>query len=256
MRRHQLHNLNIRRFGLRVLAVLTVAAVIAIEAAPSFAQFRPPNRGMPGRREGGGTRGGGCPLQKPGLTALMPDSNLGMTVAPQPTFFWYLPQNSVAAAEFTLLGPDNTEIYKTLVTVPTQGGVVSLSLPQDKQLEVGQSYRWYFSLICDPLDRSEDTFTSGWVERVDPSPELSTSLKTASAAEVPNLYAQAGLWYDALAALVSLRQSQPQNPAFVTEWRELLGAVNLEALANQPISSAQLSEAQLKSQLKSQPLPY
>ena len=142
------------------------------------------------------------------------------------------------------------------MTVPTQGGVVSLSLPQDKQLEVGQSYRWYFSLICDPLDRSEDTFTSGWVERVDPSPELSTSLKTASAAEVPNLYAQAGLWYDALAALVSLRQSQPQNPAFVTEWRELLGAVNLEALANQPISSAQLSEAQLKSQLKSQPLPY
>jgi hypothetical protein len=73
---------------------------------------------------------------------------------------------------------------------------------------------------------------------------------------VPNLYAQAGLWYDALAALASLRQSQPQNPAFVTEWRELLGAVNLEALANQPISSAQLSEAQLKSQLKSQPLPY
>jgi len=259
MRRHQLQNLNVRRFGFRVLAVLavgtvvatTVATMIAITAVPSFAQFRPPNRGMPGRREGGGTRGGSCPVQQPGLTALMPDSNLGLTVASQPTFFWYVPQNSAAAAEFTLLGPDNTERYKTLVTVPTEAGIVSLSLPQDKGLEAGQSYRWYFSLICDPLDRSEDSFTTGWVERIEPNADLSKALKTAPAADLPNLYAQAGLWYDALTALASLRQSQPQNTAVVAQWQDLLQSVGLKALADQPVSPVQPSE----SQLTPQPLP-
>lgn len=245
MRRYQLNQIK-HLFGRRVLAILMIGFVVTA-AIPSLAQFRPSNRGLPGRREGGGTRGG-CPLQQPKLTALIPPSNLGQTLAPYPTFFWYLPQNAATAAEFVLLDANNAEIYKTQVTLPAEAGVVSLTLPQDlapdRLLEVGQSYRWYFSLICDPLDRSADMFTSGWVERVEPSAELNNALAVALAADVPNLYAKAGLWYDALAATASLRQSQPQNPAFVSEWQNLLQAVGLEALANQPMLSVDLAAPQ------------
>ncbi|MBW4464291.1 MAG: DUF928 domain-containing protein [Pegethrix bostrychoides GSE-TBD4-15B] len=244
-----------RQAGLQALTVLAVGLVILTEAAPSFAQkfaqksaqksaqFRPPNRGMPGRREGGGTRGG-CPLQQPGLTALMPQSNLGATVAAQPRLFWYIPQNSVAGAEFVLLDANNSEIYKTQVAVPSAAGIVSLALPQDRTLVAGQPYRWYFSLICDPLDRSADTFTSGWVERVEPTAEFSEALAVAAAADLPRLYAQAGFWYDALASLADLRQSQPENPTWMAAWQTLLQTVGLEQLANQPILSVDLATPQ------------
>ncbi len=240
MRRHQLKNFGYQ-LEISILAVLAAVVLVLTEAAPSLAQFRPPNRGMPGRREGGGTRGG-CPIQQPGLTALMPESNLGRTLAPDPTFFWYVPQNSVAAAEFVLLDASNSEIYKAQMAVPTEAGIVRLTLPQDQPpLELGQSYRWYFSLICEPLDRSADMFTSGWVERVEPSAELSAALATAPAADLPKLYAEAGLWQDALTALASLRQSEPQNPAVIAQWQNLLQDVGLEALADQPISSVDLA---------------
>jgi hypothetical protein len=221
----------------------------------SYAQFVPSDRGMPGRREGGGTRGN-CLTQaslagqsssvtqaitaqpslatQPGLTALMPDSNLGQTMAERPTFFWYIPQ-SAAAAEFVLLDANNTEQYKTLVPVPSQSGVVSLTLPDSVTLEVGQSYRWYFSLVCNPLDRSADTYTSGWVERIAPDPALLQTIAAAPPAEQARLYAQASLWYEALATLAQLRQSQPQDAALVTQWQTLLKSVGLEQIADQPL---------------------
>lgn len=46
--------------------------------------FTPPERGVPGRREGGGTRGIGCPGS---MTALIPESTMGRTASGQPAFF-------------------------------------------------------------------------------------------------------------------------------------------------------------------------
>lgn len=219
---------------------LLALLIVSTAALPSLAQFVPPDRGLPGRREGGGTRGG-CPLQQPGLTALMPESNLAKTLALDPTLFWYMPQNPGMTAEFVLLGPDNVEIYKTLVTLPPEAGVVGLSLPHDKQLELNQPYRWYFSLICNPLDRSADAFTSGWVERVELTAELSDARAVSPAADLPQLYAKAGLWQDALSELARLRQADPDDPALLAQWRALLQSVGLEAMAAQPLSPANLA---------------
>lgn len=230
---HRLH----RRLPL-LLMLLCISSSITVIAASSVAQeFEPPDRGLPGRREGGGTRGG-CLAQQPALTALMPNTNMGLTVAEYPSFFWYVPQNTAVAGEFVLLDQANAEVYKTTVPISNQPGVVSVSLPTDgsaSALEVGKSYRWYFSLICDPLDRSADVFTSGWIERVEPSPSLSQQLATATPEEQPQIYAQADIWYDALAALVKLRQDQPQNPALISQWETLLASVGLEQIADQPI---------------------
>jgi hypothetical protein len=215
------------------LFLLLVAVVSHI--TPTAAQdYTPPDHGAPGRREGGGTRGG-CLAQQPSLTALMPTTNSGLTVTERPTFFWYVPQTA-AAAEFVLLDQANAEVYKTTVSVPVQAGVIGVSLPASTTaLAVGKSYRWYFSLICDPLDRSADVFTSGWVQRIQPSAGLSQELASATAAEKPKIYAKYGIWYEALAELVKLRHSQPQNAALLNQWQTLLQSVGLERLADQPL---------------------
>ncbi len=201
---------------------------------PGFAQYKPPDQGLPGRREGGGTRGG-CLTQQPSLTALMPESNLGLTVAAHPSFFWYVPQTAATVAEFVLLDANNTELYKAQVPL-TQAGIVQFTLPDSAPpLQVNQSYRWFFALVCEPLDRSADIFTSGWVKRVEDDPGLTQALVVATPAVQPGLYNQAGLWYDALATLAALRQIQPQNPALASQWQSLLESVGLSQIADRPL---------------------
>lgn len=234
------------RFVPFLFLLVWLAGPIGGVALPASAQeFQPSDQGLPGRREGGGTRGG-CltsgnsesASQPATLTALMPNSNVGLTITDYPVFSWYVPQNSATAAEFVLLDQANSEVYKAVIPVVNQPGVVSLRLPTDgtvTPLAVGKSYQWYFSLICDPLDRSADTFTSGWVQRIEPSSTLTQALTNAATEEKPDIYAKAGIWYEALAMLIKLRQEQPQNTAFFNQWQTLLKSVGLEKIADQPL---------------------
>ncbi|NJO78790.1 MAG: DUF928 domain-containing protein [Cyanobacteria bacterium RM1_2_2] len=213
-------------------------------ALPTLAQgFTPPDNGLPGRREGGGTRGG-CATQQPALTALIPKTNLGLTLQDYPTFFWYVPPNTAAAAEFVLLDESNAQIYTAMMPVTNQAGLVQVNLPADDSvppLEPDKLYHWYFSLICDPLDRSADQFTDGWVQKTQPSAEVAQQLETASEPAKFAIYSEAGIWYDALATLATLRQQQPTNAALAQQWQTLLESVGLTAIADQPFATAQAS---------------
>lgn len=219
------------KLGLPALCLAWLALVL-----PGLAQYRPPDQGLPGRREGGGTRGG-CQIQQssliqqPSLTALMPESNLGLTVAARPSFFWYVPQTA-AVAEFVLLDANNTELYKTQVPLSQQAGIVQFTLPETgPALQVNQSYRWFFSLVCEPLDRSADIFVSGWVKRVEPNPDLPQAL-VATAGQT-GVYETR--WYDDLATLAALRRAQPHNTALTNQWQMLLQSVGLSQIADQPL---------------------
>ncbi len=64
--------------------------------------FQPPEGGVPGRREGGGTRGLECPTATTALTALIPKSTMGQTISAKPTFFYYLPVALDKTVEFEL----------------------------------------------------------------------------------------------------------------------------------------------------------
>lgn len=221
-----------------ILAVGLVGSITSL--IPTAAQgFTPPENGLPGRREGGGTRGG-CATQQPALTALIPKTNWGLTLNEHPTFFWYIPQNMAVAAEFVLLDPANAEIYTATMPLTSQGGVIQVSLPTDGSvppLEADKLYHWYFSLVCDPLDRSADQFTDGWVQRTLPSPELIQRLETASDQEKIAIYSQAGIWYDAIATLSTLRQAQPENTELAQQWQVLLESIGLETLADRPLAA-------------------
>ncbi|MGF1499191.1 MAG: DUF928 domain-containing protein [Elainellaceae cyanobacterium] len=224
-----------RRIG--AIALTAGLLVVGFPWAAIAQQYNPPQVGLPGRREGGGTRGDCSSADKP-LMALMPETNFGQTVADYPTFYWYVPQISAEAAEFVLLDENNNEIFVTTFAIVDQPGVISLSLPESSgmpPLEVGKDYQWYFSLICDFADRSGDMFTNGWIRRVDGSTlGLGDRLETVSESDRVQMYAEAGVWFEALDTLATLRRLRPNDSTVQSQWSTLLQSVGLDEMVNEP----------------------
>jgi hypothetical protein len=130
------------------------------------------------------------------------------------------------------------EIYQTSLTKSgTTPGVVGFELPSTvPPLEVSKRYHWYFLIHCD--GNSEDTvFVDGWVERVALKPLLKSQLAQATPQERVTLYAQAGVWHEALTALAKLRSKNPDDAKLIAEWDKLLESIDLKAIAQEPITS-------------------
>ena len=193
--------------------------------------------GLPGSRIGGGTRGE-CYLRKP-LVALVPKTNLALTKAAYPKFFFYLPPTSQPKqVEFVLQDEQNNEIYQTMFATNGSTGVMSFNLPDEGSippLTLGKTYRWQFVIICDSEKREHDVGVDGWVKRVALDPALSKKLEQATPAEKINIYATAGLWQDALSNLAELRYKQPNNLQLSSNWSELLRSLGLDAIAQEPL---------------------
>jgi len=224
----------------RLLAI-AFSAGMTLAAFPFHAiaqEYIPPNVGLPGRREGGGTRGECAAIDKT-LSALMPVNNFGYTIDEYPTFYWYVPQIGAQAAEFVLLDENNDEVYLTTFQITDQPGIISLSLPEHSgfpALTIGENYHWYFSLICDFNDRSGDLYTDGWVQRttIEAGSTLETQLSTAPVETHAALYAEAGIWFNALDLLAEERITDPSNLQSKTKWSTLLNSVDLSDLSEEP----------------------
>lgn len=238
---------NISRSSLALALLLSLHGTVAFAGGRITSQpqlysqnFQLPSRGAPGNREGGASRG--CVTDKKPedkdkrLTALIPITNLGLTVAERPTFFWYVPPMPDRKVEFVLMDKNYNEIDRTVFQTKGKSGIVSYRLPAKvAPLQVGKDYRWYFSVICNPTSRSGDLVVEGWVQRVAPNPNLAKQLAKAPPSDRPNLYAQAGLWQDSLASLAELRRARPNDPATLNRWETLLKTVSLDYLAKEPL---------------------
>jgi hypothetical protein len=252
------HHFNFRK---TLLLTLTMGVIVGGFPIEAFAQrYIPRDRGLPGRREGGGTRGdciraGNPSATRPSaLTALMPDKNLGLTTSNTPTLFWYVPENAATAAEFILMDDSDTEVYKARFQVTGEAGIISLSLPEEAglpPLEVGKDYHWSFALICAAQESSDNSgivFTEGWIQRIEADAELQARLDNTAEQDRALVYAEAGIWQDALSSLASQRRTQPTNSTFATRWNTLLESVGLTSLSTQPLMQRyQLAAAQTTS---------
>jgi hypothetical protein len=209
------------------------------------APFVPSDLGLPGPREGAGTRG--CVFGDPGgLTLLMPANNVGWTTAAYPQFHWYQPVNVASFVQFTLYQAnpedesDRTQIYQSRFTVSGDAGIASLQLPADSglpPLELGQLYYWQVAIFCNPNSEAGDLQAGGWIERRAPDADLADALSMASEAEAVDLYAANSYWFDAVDGLMAQRQANPEDAAVQAAWLELLDSVGLANLADQPFFS-------------------
>jgi hypothetical protein len=232
---------HVPRFSTRIAATVLTTLSLWLGSnltLSAFAQYVPPNNlCIPGRREGGGTRGDCLNSPQP-LMALMPENSYGETISAYPTFFWFVPDVPAQAAEFVLYDDDGNEVYYTTFRVTGTSGILSLTLPETADLlplEMGKSYEWVFSLICDEQDRSGDLFTTGWLRRVESTPTLQQQLTTATTSDRANVYAQQGLWYDALAEIATQYRANPSDAAIANQWTLLLNSVGLASFTSEPL---------------------
>lgn len=195
----------------------------------SWNQFTPPERGIPGRREGGGTRG-------VVLTALVPQSNAGLTTSSQPTFFYHVNGPLLnSTVELILADEKDQTLYKSIFKISTKGpGIVSVSLPgqlgNTPTLEVGKNYIVHFTLVDQSIS------VSSWIKRVSsPTAEVTMSLNDRATA-----YKRAGIWYDTLTVLAQLQQGD-NNTSANSEWVQVLREIEIDPkISNSAFVNAQL----------------
>ncbi|TAG88873.1 MAG: DUF928 domain-containing protein [Oscillatoriales cyanobacterium] len=197
----------------------------------------PEDIGLPDR-QGRTVRGGCASRPELSLTALVPKNKVGRTVSDYPTFFFYLPETETQLAEFILEDRSGTQIYKQTLTISNLSGTIGISIPTNKNvppLEVGKSYSWSFSVICDTEDRSADVFEKGIVRRVELSADIRSQLEKADPRQKTFIYAENGIWQDALSTLAAARRAQPNDAVLKTDWESLLDSVTLGKIAKEPI---------------------
>ncbi|MGF1491481.1 MAG: DUF928 domain-containing protein [Microcoleaceae cyanobacterium] len=202
---------------------------VSLEFPPS------PDRGGVSSSAGGGTRGTGktCTSGDIPLTALMPDEgNASTTVDAHPKFYTYIPETTAEQAEFVLVDAVGDVVYQTDFTLPGKVGIISIGLPKDVALEVGEEYTWQFVLLCDPDEPSEIEFVQGTVTRTELSNELKLKLEsTKEPLEQAELLAGERVWLDTLALMTELRESNQK------EWEQFLESENLEKIASAPLTA-------------------
>jgi hypothetical protein len=206
--------------------------------------FNPPrnrNSGTASGRQFAGASRDLCPPTSTPLTALVPDTNLGLTLDAHPTLWFYIPYASPQdyETEFVLIDAEENDVYKQNFPLPEEPGIISIQIPEQVALEAGPSYRWVISVKCNPGNRSGDATVNGWIQRVDQEvdQELDSQLASATLEDKLLFYSENALWYEILTTLAQLRRDEPDDAEVAAAWTEFLAASGLsESVALAPVT--------------------
>ncbi len=193
--------------------------------------YKPPWRGAPKSRVGGGTRG--PKDERPSLSALAPD-HLGLTVSEQPELYWYLSKDSSHPVEFILNDKEGIDpLLEVVMKPPLQAGIHRIQLAQHQtRLQPGVPYQWFVALIIDAENPSLEVVAGGAIQYLAPSDERKEKVNSAlnnatTPADTWRAYASGGIWYDALASLMTEMLKTPQNTALRQQRAALFSEVDL-----------------------------
>lgn len=243
------------KFPTQAIQRLTAVAILgcatslvhlkAAALAQSTIQYSPPpppqDQGTPtGRSRGGASRDAFCATANGNLTALVPSTPgenwleivWARTVSPRPTFWFYIPYdlNSSIPLEFTLKDDGDRVVYQTQFEVAKLSpGIVKFTLPDTVDpLDINTMYHWDFRVYCHPTTPMS---VNGWIERIALDRALERQLEAAKPRDRIALYAERGIWYEAIAELAELRQRYPKQLQPIEDWHSLLESVGLQDIA-------------------------
>jgi hypothetical protein len=169
------------------------------ENAPAI-EYKPPPKGAPRGRIGGGTRG--LDSRELVMAVVAPD-HTGWSAVDQPDLYWYVSQPVGTAPELTII-EDNAVDPLVELSLPPAGsaGLQKVSLRAlGKKLEQGKEYRWFVTLVTDKSSRSKDVVASGRVSYVPPAREVLARWQDRPPAQRAAAMAADGYWYDVVATL-------------------------------------------------------
>lgn len=227
---------------------LTIVATSLATSAEAFPAYKPKPRGIPRVLVSGGTRsplGTSCisDPQAPQLTSIFPEDDLGYTTDRYPAFQWYMPRNNASHVEFNLYEVVDEEdgiyqpVYQTAFVPNAVAGIATLQLPQATGLAPLSSdnyYYWSVDIYC-PDEATPVMSTEGFVEVLDPDPELAAALAESSGVGRAAIAAENSLWFDATRALTEQLQTQPSDSQALNGWSTLLESIGLDDIANTPM---------------------
>lgn len=213
------------------------ASVIAAQTPPVQARpapiYRPSRVGTPARTVGGGSRGPGSGV--PALYVLVPD-HVAQTASAQPSLFWYIDKAPSGSMHFvfTLLDQDGLDpLVEAKLATPSGPGIQRIRLSDHAvELQPGVEYEWSVSLVLESGEPATDKVSIGFIDRVERSSELETRLSGRGDADAAYVFAESGLWYDALTSLGNALDAEPERADLGRAQAELLRQVGLKMVAD------------------------
>jgi len=195
--------------------------------------YKPPMRGAPATRVGGGSRSAGFNLR---LNVLAP-SQTGYTLQGQPTVYWYVSEAIDTPVELTVISTESLRAaskpaLEITLKPPIAKGVHALRLAEHGvTLKPDIEYQWFVAVVRNPAQRSNDVLAGGTIKRVSADPAVQSKLKQTSPSQLPAVYAESGIWYDAIDQLSKQIGAGRDSRRSRTQRAELLDEVGLRDVA-------------------------
>ncbi|MEM9274914.1 MAG: DUF928 domain-containing protein [Cyanobacteria bacterium P01_F01_bin.143] len=202
--------------------------------------------GRSGQQTAGETRRGQCPDVDWPLTALVPSSNSGKTIATHPKLWFYLPYSDqdISKIEFVIQDAKRRDISRQTLTPQDMPGYLTAGLPETEPgLETGKSYRWYLKVYCQDDANIAPLFVQGWIDKVAVREDIAEQPLTEETSVVaaivdvnelsidsqednsPHMkYAYDELWFDAIDSFLTSYVASPNNSTLKKDWEKLIKA--------------------------------
>ena len=121
-------------------------------------------------------------------------------------------------------------------SAPEKPGVQCIRLSDHGvNLQKNLTYKWFVALVLDPDHRSKDILAGGKIKRIEYPEYLREKLDAAGEGRAPHVYAKAGLWYDALAAISELIDVSPNDKVLRKQRASLLEQIGLPEISQYEI---------------------
>ncbi len=200
----------------KLFSSLLLTGILLGTSQIAVADYKPPPKEETNNSTSGLVARGGCSAnQKTFLTALAPQHHIGKTVATRPTLAWFVPDSKPYQLQFQLYEYEANSTLKLIwqQNLKSQPGIMTLTLPAEQpKLAVGKRYRWKVIIFCNPNRPSNSLVTEAYLEVIPFSQNLKTQLDTITEPiAIADLFAEAGIWYDALDQAISLTQSSTDS---------------------------------------------
>ena len=136
------------------------AATPDATATASAPVYKPPLRGAPGGRVGGGTRGTG---REAFILSVLAPAHTGLTTSEQPVLYWFISNTSSHPVELTLVDPQKSDpLVELRIEPPVAAGVHRVRLADHNvRLASAVAYNWYVAVMPDTGRRSKDILAGG-----------------------------------------------------------------------------------------------
>ena len=209
--------------------------------------YKPLVKGAPNTRIGGGSRGSrgsrGINDSVSILSVLAPN-HTGYTLDSQPTIYWSISKLVDKPIKLTMAYTDFTlgtePVIETEIKMPKNTGIQAIDLNKidwkipNKSLIPQVEYQWSIAIMMDEQQSSNDIVASGTIERVSQSLADKVTAKITKETDKKKqvvIYAENGMWYDAIDQLSKLIAQYPNDQKLQHQRAGLLKEVGL-VLAN------------------------